>query len=536
MSSLTALTASDAERIAIALSDVLQEADLRAGRPPRSRLKSDWVEITKLPEAGTYSVTVVDRDVMAQVRPYIDPPGFGSFRDPMLAGYRLDGTPHPLRLDQHGQFIGQSTSGKSSLIQSAIAHATRSRRGLPAVVWIGGVQKLYDLVGPWIEPYCDTGFRSPIDWIAYGHQHTLMMMAAAMRIGRHRQNLRMHERGNWPAIFLILDECSFLLEAHGEWIEFDGQKMFADALAADILRGATSGDVYACLAMQHDVHAVLGDKGGTLQAQMRYTGVFKIRDEGTLGRQLGDYKLPMPRFQGEYWLDDGENLPFRLKAPYIQTPDKGKQLLLPQGPFLDALAWSRRVDEQQRITLDPVSTRIAGEAYRNRHTMVDDAFVSYVRGIDASFIPEFVQPIPSQRTPRYGDPEQREVDEAQEELLRAVKELVAAGENVPQEMLDMLAAAGLIEEPDATCLAKPDLAAPMPTALVPSLLGRRARHDRVLEIVRASPEPLTRGQIADQLKEQGDHFTDPQVVSNALTKLIREGRLTKPTEQTYVAQ
>lgn len=52
-----------------------------------------------------------------------------------------------------------------------------------------------------------------------------------------------------------------------------------------------------------------------------------------------------------------------------------------------------------------------------------------------------------------------------------------------------------------------------------------ARHERIRQIVAASPTPPNRAEIQAALAEQGDVITDPQVITNALTKLTRCGVL-----------
>lgn len=511
------LTPKMAERIAVGLSEVLRESDVRAGRPPRPRLHTDWVEITGQPEAGTYSVTVVDRDVMKQVREFRDTPGWASFHDPMMAGHRLEGIKHYLSLRQHGQLIGMSTSGKSSLIQCGIAHATRCR---DVVVWIGGVQKLYDLVAGWVEPLLGTGRVCPIDWIANGFEDTLKMMATAMKVARYRQGIRMSQRGNWPAIFLILDEVSFLLEPHGEVVKFDNVPMHADVLAADIVRGATSGDVFAQLATQHDVHSVFGDKGGTLQAQLKYTGMFKIRDNDALGRQLQDYHLKMPTHAGEYWLDDGEGLPFRLKADYIQTIDPSKKRLHDGLTIADIALARSELRLHHNAGLDDRSAREAGEAYQNRHTVVDDAFLDYLTN---SSVPSIATPAQITAPVVSADPFQRELDEARQEMIQAVKDLHAQGAEIPQDIVDTLGGdlAAIVGEMDA------------PSAPVTTLAGRQSRKERVKAIIRENG-PLARAGILAKLAEGGDQ-AGSQVVTNILTELAASGEYKRDDDGQYWA-
>lgn len=521
VTALTSLSANDAERIAIALSEVLQEADRRAGRPPRPTLMTDWVEISKEPQAGTYSVTIVDQDVMARIYPYVDPSGPVSFRDPMLAGYRLDGRRHYHRIDRHGQLIGSSTNGKSSFIQCAIAFATlcaMARRDV--VVWICGVQKLYDLVAGWVKPYLNSGLRCPIDWIANGPEDSLEMLAAAMRVGRYRQSIDMDERGGWPAILLILDEVSFLVERHVKPIQFEGVPMFPDTLLTDIVRGATSGDVYAMIATQHDVHAVLGDKGNTLQSQLDYSAMFKINDDSSHGRQLGDYKLKMPRHKGEYWIkDDDLGIPVRLKSPYLQTIDKGKPVLH-NGLTVADIAWARRgMHNGTPHELDRNSAMAAGPAYQNRHTVVDDGYLRYLRGVAPGPI-QITRSGFAEKSLPAAEPDS--VESAESDLATNLIALQRLGEEIPEEMAVFLAdfqARHPEWSPDDS--AQP---ADQPTASVLSLAGRQTMADRIEAVIRAAGHPLARGAIIARLSEGGRRVNDNHV-SNTLTTMVNQRRL-----------
>lgn len=523
---LAALSSGDSERIAIALSEVLQESDRKAGRPVRPTLMSDWVEVEKIPAAGTYEITVVDRDVMADVIPYVDPIGRVRFDQPMYAGRRLNGSKYHLHLNQHGQLIGSTTNGKSSLMQCAIAYATLcAEQNRDVVVWVGGTQKLYDLVADWVEPYLSSGLRCPIDWIANGAQDTLEMMAAAMRVGRLRQGTRTHERGHWPAILLVLDEVSFLLEKHGDaWVKFDGETMFPDTMLVDIVRGVTSSKVFAMLATQSDIHACFGDKGNVLQAQMAYSAMFKINDDSAHGRQLGKagYQLKMPRFKGEYWAkDEATDLPVRVKAPYPQTTDPDKPRLH-NGLTVADIAWSRRgMHTGTPHELDSSSAAAAGDAYRTRHTVVDDTFIAYLTGGSVVTINRPAEQAPQ---PRPVDPVYVELAEAEEELAGWLSALRDAGEQIPDDSAAFLADyeskhGGIAAEP----VDDPQVAS------VSSLVGRHPRIDRIAEILRTHA-PCTRAQVIDRLEEQGDRITNPQWVTNDLNRLAQRQRATRDGE------
>ncbi|WP_346266111.1 hypothetical protein, partial [Glycomyces rutgersensis] len=228
------LTPKHAEAVAIALAEI-------TGRD----VESSWVRFRKERQAGTYSVTITNRDLMAEVIPFVDDPTPTSITEPALVGIEIDGREHRERLDQHGRKIGSSTSGKSSLINLEFAHATRCT---DALVWVAGVQKLYDLVGPWLEPYLNTGLRPPFNWVANGQTDTLTMMAAAMSLARWRQRQPMNQR-RWRKIVVYLDEFSFVAQSRQK-ILFDGEWVDASWLASAMLRGAASGNVHIHLATQ----------------------------------------------------------------------------------------------------------------------------------------------------------------------------------------------------------------------------------------------------------------------------------------------
>lgn len=471
----TGLSASDAEQIAIALSEVLGQ-----------ELMSDWVQITKEPAAGTYSVSVVREDVMARVRPYVDTPGWASITEPALVGYDLEGKPYYLPVKQHGQVIGMSTFGKSSLIHVLIAHVTRCA---DAILWVCGTQKLYDLVAGWIECYADTDLPLPIDWIAYGQEHTLAMLAALMRVARWRQSRPMSQRGGWPTIVMIMDEASFVLENRIMRVSFGGQMCTAAEMVANIARGAASGDAFEILASQRSTNDNFGDQGGTTTANLSYAAGFRSKDEAEIGRLMGDYQLKMPRHRGEYWLDAGNgDLPIRLKAPYIQTTDPTKPQLH-SGLTIADVAWARR---DYHTTLDAGSAQIAGPVYARRHTRMDDGLLRYLtEAVDLA-------PDTSAAQPDFAA-------------------LVAA----------QIAAAG------GNASARPSQET-APDGAVATLVGRTSRTERVAEIIRDASGPMTPADVMAELKADGDDTVQEQVVLNILSKLVTTGRAMRPERGKYV--
>lgn len=353
------LAQSHMEPLAIALAEITGRA-----------VESDWVRLRKEAAAGTYSITVTNRDLMAEVIPYVDDPTPTSITEPALVGIEIDGREHRVRLDQHQRDIGSSTGGKSSLINLKLAHATRSA---DALIWVGGVQKLYDLVGPWLEPYHNNGIRPPIDWVAHGQTDTLTMMASAMAVARWRQRQPMSVR-RWREILVILDEFSFVAQSR-QRIVFQGEEVTASQLASMMLRGAASGNVHVHFATQRSTTDHFGDHGGDVIANIAVNNAFRSKDFAEVGRLTGDYHLPVPTHRGEFY-EFSEADPVHLKAPYIQTTDPSKPRLH-DGATIAEVSWARRHLVQGGLT-EAEGLAAAGAAYAHRHQLVDDRMMTYL--------------------------------------------------------------------------------------------------------------------------------------------------------------
>ncbi|MGH8876780.1 MAG: hypothetical protein ACRD0P_05460, partial [Stackebrandtia sp.] len=459
------LTSASAEPIAIALGEVLG-----------MELESQWVQVRKEPTAGTYSIVVVTEDVMARIYRYTDDVAPTSITEPALVGYQIDGKPYRMRLDQHGQVIGKSTGGKSSLINIEFAHTTRCD---DVVDWVCGTEKLYDLVGPWVEPYMDTDHTLPFDWIASGQRDTLAMLIAGMNIARWRQRQPMARRVGWPKIRITLDEASFALRNNTVRGVYQGQQVTAAQMAAMLMQGGASAGVHLVLASQRSTNDHFGDNGGDTSTNVGYSAGFISNDEAEIGRLTGDYKLPMPRHKGEYWLNPGNGeMPVNLKAPYIQTVDPTKPQLH-DGATISEVAWSRR---RFGAELDPGSTAAAGEVYQRRHTRMDTELLRYLT--DAT---ELHAEVPAPHEAGYA---------------AAVRELEAIGVGSGSEMSD--------------------------------LAGRTSRADRIVSIVTDAEKPMARKEIRAALHAAGDPAGD-QVITNALGKVTDQGRLARLDDGTYTA-
>lgn len=464
------LTPRAMEMIAIALAEV-------TGRD----VQSDWVRVRKESGAGVYSITITNRDLMSEVIPYVDDPTPTSITAPALRGIEIDGREYKEPLDQHERDIGSSTYGKSSLIHLKLAHTTRST---DAITWVGGVQKLYDLVGPWVEPYHNKGLRPPLDWIAHGQTDTLCMMAAAMAVARWRQRQPMSRR-QWRKIILFLDEFSFVAQSRQK-IMFQGEWVDASWLISGLLRGAASGNVHVHVATQRSTIDHFGDKGGDVIANIAVNSAFRSKDWAEIGRLTNDYKIPVPNWPGEYYLFSSAD-PLNLKAPYIQTNDPSKPRLH-NGATIADVSWARRHLVAGGLT-EEEGLSAAGAAYAARHQLVNDRMMAYLTNGDEA--------------------EDDTAPDAQGETYDAVRAQLAA----------IAANAGLDlsrNEPPASEQRRPD-----------AIIALLERTD--------SEDGLSAAQIAAELKNAGDTAAEPGVIAPTLSRMHSKGQVVRVGHGRYAA-
>jgi len=508
-------TGDAAEQIATALS-------ILSGQP----VSKDQVVVEPTDDAGRYLITVYETAaIAAKVIKYMDE--YGSIPTTMgelcPVGHRTNHKLCKMDLRQHGQIIGGTTSGKSSLIHIMLAHATRCT---DCFIWIGGVWKLYDFVMAYVERYinvchdCGVKHLPPIDWIAHGQQDVCNMMAAFMQIAKYRMNLRNNQRGGLPCGILVLDEVTFITDDKFTKGYVNGKPMNASDMIAGIARGTASAKLYEWLATQHDTMTNFGDQGATTISQMMFSFVFAIRSQGSVGRVLDDYSLPTPRKRGECWADLGLDNPiFKLRIPYPQTPDIGKPVLH-DGPKLDEIMWNRRHIPH---VMDPGSANAAGEHYANRFRMVDDEYIDYLtRDDDAQGIEDGINRATAGGVPLNGgylpDLSIAEEQEAEREFYRLVNSKASQNGN------------GLREEWEK---GKTDER----VSSVPVQYKNRA--DRVMAIIFTNDidggSPMGRGEIIDKLVGMGDDVKNPRVVSNLLNDLVNADppRLVRTEDDKY---
>ncbi len=526
------LSGSLAEPIAIALSERLGTA-----------LETRYVGILKQRIAGLYRLTIVTEDVMSRIYPYRDPAGPLSVRKPALIGHGIDTRPVYLRLDQHGQAVGKTESGKSSQIHCELAHLTLCSGNVDinddAVVWICGTEKLYDLVAGWLEVYCGTEYRMPFDWVARGPEATMAVLIGLMAAARYRQSVPMHLR-RWPAIVCILDEASFALRNKSVKWKWDGTPITMSDAAAMNGQGAASGRCYLRWAIQRDTNDQLGDRGGDTSAQAGSTSVFQISDNATVGRLTGNWALSMPVHKGEQWLLAGDGSePQLVKTCYIQSTDPSKPLVH-DGDTLSDVSWSRRhlTHELDEGTAQAVA-RAVGHWYAERHRLVTPEFLGWLAGND-DFVGDDEQtgttgpvssglPVEQVMTlARLGSIDVDGMDAAEQE---------GFAQAVEQSFGTLAAFAAFLADPTSVGVEVPsapqDAAPREATAARPVPPTKSTRLDAIVTIVTSSPVPLRSADILAALRGEGHPVENDVAVYNQLRTLVDRAVLAKDAANRY---
>lgn len=484
-----------AEAIAVALTEITGV-----------RLRRNWVEVEQTEYAGEYTVAVMTKDVMAEVRPYVDDATPASINDPAPIGVHVDGTRATLDLRGHGQVIAQSGAGKTSFINLVVAYLTRC---VDAVPWLCGRRKQYESWGAWLESYMGTDHDLPIDWIANGQEDTVNMLLAAWLIVQWRQAVPFDEREAWPAVVILLDEATDVLADTTVSVTYGGERFTASKLLEMLGRGAMSAGVYIVPITHRGTNAMFGDQGGNTKSSFAWSAALRSNDEADLGRVIGDHKLQPLEHQGELYLKQRSQAPRRTKGDYMQEIGKPNA---PQtgGITVPEVGWSRR----HMVThLDAGSQRAAGSIYAARHRRMTPAMRDYLR---------------------HGAPQQPAVDPGAKSLTtvsaegqsaqldqRAATSSRAAGYEAARQQIAAIEAAAAAA------------AVSTPVATVTVLDKPASRKDRIAAIVRAAGR-ISRAEIVERLRAEGDELGNGRVVDNALRELRDEGVLDRPETGVYV--
>ncbi|MFD5089359.1 hypothetical protein ACFWMR_02070 [Amycolatopsis thailandensis] len=489
------LTAEDRKKMAIALRQITG-----------TKLYSDWVSLIEQPEAGVYELVVLFEDVLSAVRPFVDDLSPTTSRDPQMGGYEVNGQPTYRRLDQHGADIGQSRWGKSSKINCKLAATTKMTN---ATQWVCGTSKLYDLIAGWIAPYEGTEFKHPFGWVVFGPQHTLIMLATALVIARWRQNQPMDARRNFKTIFIQFDEANApsALQNTTISVKIDGVAYTMSKLAYSLVNEAGGAEVWLHLACHRLTDPNFGPHTTDINNGLAWKSVFHVGDIAEIGRATEDYNLENPRHKGEFWDNPGADDPIiKLKAPYIQEIDPSKPKLH-DGLTVSDVAWARRMFGHD---LDEGSARVAAEfagaLYSNRFQYATPEFDHYLRNAGPMADADD------------SDEEDRHGENVGGVEMAADSYDVAFAETAAE--LDALFAGA--SAPVAGSSSAAEAVESEGMATVVTTLPRRTVRERIVAIVQASDEELTRGDIIAALAEEGPEVK-AQVVTNTLGDLVKDG-------------
>lgn len=499
----------DVRRIALALRDIT-----------RRDIAPDWVQITEDPNrVGVYTIQANTEDVMKRIRPYreradelLDAAGRPLWRriaQPCHLLWGMDGMPIGVDVARHAWILGATTGGKSAYIHREWADVTRCE---DALIWVAGTRKLYDLVGPWLEPYLGEDVRPPLDWVRADAEGVLEMLIAAMEIARWRQDQPFSARHGFKKILIYIDEASFALNTKNK-AYYDGAQVTAGDMYAECTQAVASAGIYLIAATQRGVHHAFGDRGGDASANIGREIVLMSGDDQEAGRVTGNYKLPQLRHRGECYARLGDSEPVRAKIEYVQTSDPSKPVLH-DGPRVDEISFNRRHYQRE---LDAGSAQAAGDVYADRHQLVTDDYLAELRGARARSTTPQPAPQPVIPQPVTVQPVTVQPGDDDQAMSSAVASIFSRLGGAPA-VLATTAATNQVPAGD-----------PVPPT---SLAGYRTRADRieaaVRQIWRTSNAPAGPRDILAALHDGGDTSATSQLVSNALTQLCQQGRLVRP--------
>lgn len=455
----------------------------------RHKLREKWVTVESTGYAGYYDVTVMTRDVMADVHPFVDDLTPITLDTPCNLGVQPNGSPALLPLRGHGVIVASSQVGKTNLLYVITSHLARAG----VVIWVAGRRKQFDTWAQYLLKYLDTRHKSIIDWLVNGQYGTLELLLGTYLLAQDRQATPFDERQDWPDLFVVLDEASDVLIDTSIVIEYQGQMLNASDLLAMNMRGIKGSRMYICLVLHKLINGQLGHQGSLIRSGFDWCIVLRSGDRDDAMRVLGVGRLPELEHPGELYYRVGNGPVTRAKAWYVQEIGKPTA---PQtgGVTVPEVGWARR---DMARGLDPRGAAAAGAHYANRHQYVTAEFMSYLQvGDDERGGQAPVGRARTTATTQAGDGTAQSIED------RSYRDYLAKLE----------AAAGLRP-------AEQDTAPAAPTAR-----KKYVRRDAVLQLL-GELGPMDSGQLIDELRRRGDEVTNPIAVYNLLNKLANTDNL-----------
>jgi hypothetical protein len=459
----------------------------------RHKLREKWVTVESTGYAGYYDVTVMTRDVMADVHPYVDDLTPITLDTPCNLGVQPNGAPALLPLRGHGLIVASSQVGKTNLLYVITSHLARAG----VVIWVAGRRKQYETWAQYLLKYLDTRHKSVIDWLVNGQYGSLELLLATYLLAQDRQATPFDERDDWPPLFVILDEASDVLIDTSVVIEYQGQMLTASDLLAMCMRGIKGSLMYVVLLLHKFVNGQLGHQGTLIRSGFDWCIVLRSGDRDDAMRVLGT-RLPELEHPGELYFRVGNGAVTRAKAWYVQEIGKPTA---PQtgGVTVPEVGWARR---SMARALDQRGAAAAGQHYADRHQYVTSEFMAYLQVGDDERADQASPAIRTRTTtaaaPQTGDGKPRSIeDKAYRDYLAKLE--AAAGLRPPAEQQDAAPAA-------------------------PTARKKYVRRDAVLQLF-DELGPMDSGQLIDELRRRGDEVTNPIAVYNLLNKLANTEKL-----------
>lgn len=458
----------------------------------RHKLREKWVTVESTGYAGYYDVTVMTRDVMADVHPFVDDLTPITLDTPCNLGVQPNASPALLPLRGHGVIVASSQVGKTNLLYVITSHLARAG----VVIWVAGRRKQYDTWAQYLLKYLDTRHKSVIDWLVNGQYGTLELLLATYLLAQDRQATPFDEREDWPELFVVLDEASDVLIDTSIVIEYQGQMLNASDLLAMNMRGIKGAKMYICLVLHKLINGQLGHQGSLIRSGFDWCIVLRSGDRDDAMRVLGVGRLPELEHPGELYYRVGNGPVTRAKAWYVQEIGKSTA---PQtgGVTVPEVGWARR---DMARGLDPRGAAAAGEHYANRHQYVTAEFMAYLQVGDDERVDQASGGRTRTRTsaaPQTGDGRAQSIED------KAYREYLAKLE----------AAAGLRPaEQDST------------TPAAATARKKYVRRDAVLALF-DELGPMDSGRLIEELRRRGDEVKNPIAVYNLLNTLTNTDKL-----------
>jgi hypothetical protein len=457
-------------------------------------LREKWVTVQSTGYAGYYDVTVLTRDVMADIRPFVDDLSPVDLSTPCPLGVQSDGSVGALLLQGHGVIVAASGVGKSNLLIQITSFLVRTG----AVVWAAGRRKQYETWAQYLLKYLDTRHKMVIDWLVNGQYDTVELLLATWLLAQDRLATPFDERDDWAPLYVILDEATDVLTDTSVVIEYQGEWYDASRLMGMISRGVKAAHMYLIIVLHRYVNGQFGHEGGNIKVAFDWTIVLRSNDPGDAPRALGTGSLPPLEHPGELYARRAGGPVLRIKASYVQEVGKPQA---PQtgGVTIPEVGWARR---GMANTLHGRSAAAAGSHYADRHQYVTQDLMAYLQRGDDDVRPTVTGRGPASQARRGG----RAADIED----RAYRETLAKLE----------AAAGLRPAAEVTDVA-------------PAARRKVARRDLVVQLLREHGA-MDSGRLIELLRQNGDAVTNPNAVYNLLAGMRdREGVLVQHDDKTF---